>query len=423
MSATNETVSKTPNRRVILGGIVGNVMEWYDFAIYGYFATVIGKLFFPSEDPSVSLVAAFGAFAAGFLARPVGGLLLGRLGDTIGRSQVLMISIFAMALPTVLIGVLPSYEHMGVMAPIFIVLLRIIQGLSVGGEYTSSIVFLVEHAPKGKRGFMGSWSGFGAVSGILLGSAVGALFTNILTDDQIIAWGWRVPFLLGGAVAVIGMILRRNLSDAGPVTETKSPVTTLFRDHYRDVVRVAGLNLAMAGVGFYLIFVYSVTYIKLIDKLADDIAFDLNTANMVFLLLIIPASACLSDRFGRKVILGTGLFGVLVCAIPAFMLIHSTDPTNIFFGQLIFGVFIGIFLGAYGAANVEQFQREVRCTGLAVAYNLAVGIFGGTTPLIATWLIRETGDPISPAYYLMACVGVSIVALFFVKETAHKPLS
>lgn len=218
-----DLASRTSSRRNILGGVVGNVMEWYDFAIYGYFATVIGKQFFPSEDPAVSVIAAFGAFAAGFLARPLGGLLLGSLGDLIGRRQVLMVSIFCMAVPTVLLGLLPSHEHLGVMAPILVVLLRIIQGLSVGGEYTSSAVFLAEHAPAHRRGFLASWSAWGTILGILIGSGVGAVVTSVLDDAQITAWGWRVPFVMGGILAVVGFVLRRGLSGAAPPAAAGTP--------------------------------------------------------------------------------------------------------------------------------------------------------------------------------------------------------
>lgn len=423
MTKENHTADTMGQGRIIAGGIAGNVMEWYDFAIYGYFAVVIGHKFFPSEDPSVSIIAAFGAFAAGFLARPVGGLLLGRLGDVVGRRQVLMISIFCMAIPTVLLGLLPSYDHIGVAAPILVVLLRVIQGLSVGGEYTSSSVFLAEHAPVGKRGFLTSWSTWGAVAGILLGSGIGAIFTNLLTSEQVAAWGWRIPFLLGGLVAVVGLMLRRGLVNEPEASiEGKAPVTTLFRDHLGAMARITGLNIGVSGVGFYLIFVYSVTYIKTIDHLAGDIAFDLNTLALVLMLFIMPLSAHLSDRFGRKPMLFTGLVGVAVGAFPCFMLIHSTDPLHIFAGQAILAVFIGIFCGTVAAANVEQLPHEVRCTGLAVSYNLSVGIFGGTTPMIAAWLIRETGNPIAPAYYLLAVVSISLVTAFTIKEKAGQKL-
>lgn len=407
--------------KVIASGIVGNVMEWYDFAIYGYFAIVIGQKFFPSEDPSISVIAAFGAFAAGFLARPLGGMLLGRLGDVVGRPQVLMISIFMMALPTMILGLLPSHEHIGIAAPILVVLLRIIQGLSVGGEYTSSSVFLAEHAPAKSRGFLTSWSTWGAVAGILVGSGVGAIFTNLLTPEQISDWGWRIPFLMGGSIAVLGLWLRRGLKDHEPPKEGTAPVTLLVRDHLVALARIIGLN-AGSGVAFYLVFVYSVTYMKEIDQLAGDLAFDLNTAAMVLMLVVMPLAAKLSDRIGRKPVLLVGMGGVLLGAVPCFMLMHSTDPASIFAGEAILAVLVGIFSGPIAAANVEQLPRNVRCTGTAVSYNLAVGIFGGTTPMIAAWLIRSTNDPIAPAYYLLVFALISFLTAFTFKEKAGVPL-
>jgi MHS family proline/betaine transporter-like MFS transporter len=366
----------------------------------------------------VSLIAAFGAFAAGFLARPFGGLVLGRLGDVVGRRQVLMISIFCMAIPTVLIGLLPSYEHMGIVAPILVVLLRIIQGLSVGGEYTSSAVFLAEHAPPDRRGLMASWSTWGTVAGILLGSGIGAVFSNLLTDAQIGAWGWRIPFLMGGGIAVIGLLLRRGLTDTEPPAKNATPVIAVFRDHLGAMGRIIGMNLGISGVGFYLVFVYSVTYIKSVDQLSGAIAFDLNTGAMALMLVIMPLAAWLSDKLGRKPLLLGGLAGVVLGAIPCFMLIHSTDPVHIFTGLAILSVFIGMFAGPISATNVEQLPREVRCTGLAISYNLSVGLFGGTAPLIAAWLIRGTGDPLSPSYYLLAVSVISFVAVLGIKDKA-----
>ncbi|MEK9661626.1 MAG: MFS transporter, partial [Alphaproteobacteria bacterium] len=230
-------------RKIILAGLIGNVMEWYDFAVYGYFATVIGHLFFPSEDPAASLIAAFGAFAAGFLVRPLGGIVFGRMGDLIGRKRALMASVVAMAVPTVLIGLLPTYETIGVAAPVLIVLMRIVQGLSVGGEYTTSIVFLTEHAPPGKRAFNAVWSLWGAVAGILLGSFVGAVVADQLTDAELADWGWRVPFLLGALVAITGLLVRRALHVEGPPAESDSPVRDTFGIHRLDVLRVILLNI------------------------------------------------------------------------------------------------------------------------------------------------------------------------------------
>jgi MHS family proline/betaine transporter-like MFS transporter len=396
-------------------------MEWYDFAVYGYFASVIGHLFFPSENPSVSLIGAFGAFAAGFLVRPLGGLLFGRIGDLVGRRRALILSVMAMAVPTVLIGFLPTYETIGVLAPIAIVALRIVQGLSVGGEYTSSLVFLVEHAPPNRRGFNAIWGMWGATAGILIGSGVGALLTSVLDDAQVRDWGWRLPFLIGALVAGTGILVRRAIHVETTVSESKRPVLDTFGKYRMSILRVALLNVGL-GVGFYAAFVYAVTYIKTIDKVAEDIVFNLNTEAMALLLVVLPLAALLSDRFGRKPLLIAGGAIIAFGAIPFFLLMHSTEPTIIFLGEVGFVLGIGVLSGGL-VANVELIPKAVRCTGLAFAYNASIGCFGGTTPMISAWLIDSTGDPIAPAYWIAAAgMATLLTAIFFVRETAFKPL-
>jgi len=300
-----ETSSSSTRRNVILAGLIGNVMEWFDFAVYGYFASIIGTHFFPSDDPSVSLIAAFGAFAAGFLVRPLGGVIFGRIGDIVGRKRAMVLSVMAMAIPTVLIGLMPTYQTIGVAAPILIVLLRIIQGLSVGGEYTSSLIFLAEHAKPGHRARTAFWGMWGATAGILLGSAIGGLVAGILTEDQLMGWGWRIPFLFGALVAVSGYLIRRNIQATIPEGASKTPVKDTFGRYRWDVIKVALLNIGN-GVSFYAAFVYAVTYIKGVDKLPESVALDLNTMSMVVLLMLIPMTSYLSDRLGRKPLLISG---------------------------------------------------------------------------------------------------------------------
>lgn len=412
------TDAKSPSlhSRIILAGLIGNVMEWYDFAVYGYFAGAIGKLFFPADDPAVSLIASFGAFAAGFLVRPIGGLLFGRIGDRVGRQQALTWSVIAMAVPTVLMAFLPTYASIGVAAPVAIVLLRIVQGLSVGGEFTNSLVFLVEHAPRDRRAFTAVWGSWGASAGILLGSGVGDVLTHLLSEAQILSWGWRLPFVAGGFVALTGYLVRQGLQPQAPGAEPASPVQEAFSQHKRAMLRVAMLNLGF-GVGFYTAFIYAVSYIKEIDHLPAGTVFNLNTWAMALLLLLLPAAAWASDRIGRRPVLIAG-FGLLVFgAIPLFHLIHSSDPFTIFMGEAGFALIVGLISGGIVATNVELIPPEVRCTGLAFAYNAAVGCFGGSTPLIAAWLIDSTGDPITPAYWIAATATVSLVTiLVFVRE-------
>ncbi len=423
MSAEERKETGVPNTgRTIIAGLVGNVMEWYDFAIYGYFAVVIGQQFFPSDDPAVSLIAAFGAFAAGFLARPLGGIVFGRIGDIVGRKRVLTLSVLAMAVPTVLIAFLPTYEMIGIAAPIAIIALRIIQGLSVGGEYTSSIVFLVERAPKNRRSFFGVWSLWGAVLGILLGSGVGDAVATVLSDEELASWGWRLPFLFGSLVAVSSILVRRALATDNRQSEANSPVLHTFTRHHTTVIKVMLLNLGTA-VAFYAAFVYVVTYVKEVDHLPEELALNLNTGSMALLLVFIPIAAWAADKYGRKPMMLLGALMLAFGAIPFFMLIHTTNPLHIFLGQCGFALSIAVYSGGLTAANVELLPSNVRCTGLAFAYNASVGVFGGLTPLIVTWLLAETGDPIAPAYWIAAMSLLSLITvLFFYRESRHVEL-
>lgn len=417
MEGTSPALSR---QRIIAAGLIGNVMEWYDFAVYGYFASVIAHQFFPTGNPSVSLIAAFGAFAAGFLVRPLGGLLFGRIGDLVGRTRALTLSVLTMAVPTVLMGLLPTHATIGLAAPVLLVLFRMIQGLSVGGEYTSSLVFLVENSPHNRRAFNAIWGVWGAGAGILLGSGVGALLTNVLDESQVVDWGWRLPFILGALVAGTGYLIRRNMHTEKPVGETHSPVRDSFGIHRVPVVKVALLNIGY-GISFYAAFVYAVTYIKEIDHLPEGVAFNLNTLSMALMLFILPVGAWLLDRIGRKpVLIAVGAL-MTFGTIPLFHLIHTTHPMTIFLGELGFAVIIGIIGGGLVAANVELIPSPIRCTGLAFAYNVSIGLFGGTTPLIAAWMISTTGNPIMPAYWITMGGAVTfLTAIFLIDETLQE---
>jgi len=409
-------------RRIVFSGLIGNTMEWYDFSVYGYFAAIIAPQFFPSSSPAVSLIAAFGAFAAGFLVRPLGGLVFGRIGDLVGRRRALFLSVLAMAVPTVLIGCLPTYEHIGILAPILIVALRIVQGLSVGGEYTSSLIFLAEHAPPQRRARTAMWGMWGATAGILLGSGVGALVAQLLEEEQLFSWGWRIPFLLGAVVAVTGILVRRAIHTQPTTSGSDNPVRDAFTTHLGAVVKVALLNVAN-GVGFYAVFVYAVTYIKNVDGLDESMGLNLNTLSMAALLLILPVTAALSDRFGRKPLVILGAASLAFGAIPLFHLLHHSDPAMILMGELGFVLGLGLLAGGLAAANVEMMPAPIRCTGLAFAYNASIGWLGGTTPLIAAWLIVETADPIAPGYWVAAAGGVSLLAaLVLMRETRFSEL-
>ncbi|WP_119274577.1 MFS transporter [Taklimakanibacter deserti] len=427
MASTAQPVSTADShhghrRRIVWAGIVGNVMEWYDFAIYGFFARTIGSLYFPAEDPRTSLLAAYAVFAVGFLMRPLGAILFGHIGDRVGRGPALLWSVVAMAVPTLIMGLLPTYAQIGIWASVLMLACRMMQGLAVGGEYTSSAVFLAETAHPDKRGAATAWAVFGATGGILLGSAVGALVMNTLPLDQVVAWGWRIPFLFGVLVGVAGFLLRRRMPFDKPAAKKGSPLLQALREHPVAMLQAVAISLVNA-VAFYLIFVYLISWLKLAADMGARTALWINSLNMVILLGVVLVMSRLSDRIGRKPILATAALGLLLFSWPLFELMRTGDGLYVFLGQLGFTLLIG----SYGSVNpivlCEVFPRHVRCSAVSAAYNLSVGLAGGTAPAVATWLIETTNNPVMPAYYITACAAISVVAVLSLHESRRQALS
>ncbi len=405
--------------RIALFGLVGNLLEWYDFAVYGFFAQTIGKQFFPSEDPAVSLIASFGAFAAGFLARPLGGLILGRIGDRISRERALFYSIAGMAIPTVGMAFLPTYAIVGIWAPVAMILLRMIQGLSLGGEFTSSLVFLVEHAPPHRRGFMAIWGSWGASAGTLLGSLMALVMAKYLSPEDLESWGWRLAFLLGGLVAVVGLWVRALVRHHLPHSSVESPVKEVFRSYKRPMLKIALLNVGN-GVAYYTAFIYAANWHRTAHRLSDTDAFLVNTLSMLVLLAVMPLGAWLSDRIGRRPVLLGSLGLLVILALPLFGRLLSSDFWDLLWGEMGFAVLLGFSTGAVAAANVELMPFAVRCTGLAFAYNAAIGLLGGTTPMINALLVQVTAWPLAPALWVMVVALVSFsILLFWIREPSQ----
>ena len=412
-------------RRNILAGSIGNALEWYDFAVYGFLAPTLGRLFFPTDDPVASLLAAFAAFAIGYAARPLGGALFGHLGDRIGRKPALIVSILAMGTATCAIGLLPDHSQIGTAAALLLVLFRVLQGLSVGGEYSGSIVFMAEHAPAGRRGLDASWPQFGCLIGFLLGSGVGALTSTILGDETMMQWGWRIPFLLGAVIAVAGLVFRRGLQEPPGLQRLDpaegAPVVIVVRDHWRALLRLISLIL-VGGVGFYMIFVYAASYLTTQMHLTTAEALDINTANLFFMLLVTAPAAMLSDRIGRKPMLLAVALGALVFAWPLWWLMHQDKLAFILAGQMGFALIFAVAFAVIPSVMAELLPPEVRCSGASIGYNLCLGLFGGTTPLVATYLVARTADDFAPVYYLMAAALLQLVGLVGFKDLAGQPL-
>jgi MFS transporter, MHS family, proline/betaine transporter len=413
---------RTPRtiRRGVIAGVVGNMLEWYDFALFGFFAVQIGAHFFPSGDPTASLLAALGTFAAGFVMRPIGGALFGWVGDRFGRKQALIWSVLAMAFPSFFIGVLPGAATIGLAAPILLLGLRLLQGLAVGGEYMASAVFLVEGAEPGRRGWMGSWGPIGATAGTLLGSAAGAIVNAVMSPEAVMAYGWRIPFILGLGVGLGGLAIRRHYVERVPhQAPAKSPLGEAFRSHWRTMLHLVAL-VSGISVGFYTTFVYAPTWLELVAGVPARTALGINTAAMAVSLLLIPAAGVLSDRIGRRPVLLAASGARALLAYPLMALMARGHTGGMLVGSLGLALLVAANGGVMPATMAELAPWRVRCTVLSVAYNVGMALLGGTTPLVAAWLLARTGITMAPAYYLAAAGGLAFMgALLLPSKTRH----
>ena len=416
-------MSTPQSRKAIAVGAIGNILEWYDFAIYGYFATSIGRVFFPKADPVAQVLMAFGIFAIGFLMRPLGGMVIGYIGDRVSRQAALTVSIVAMAIPTFLVGIMPGYDTIGIAAPILLTLCRIIQGLSVGGEYPTSLVYMIEKAPANKRGFVGAMGSSSAYIGMLLGSGVGAALGAILSPEHLEAWGWRIPFLFGLVIGLAGYLLRRGSPEHTDHTRAvmTNPVVETFKNHRLLLVKLSGVS-AFLAVSFYLIFVYIVSWLELVDKIAPSKSLEINTLSMIVLVPLTLLAGALSDRIGRKPVLIIGALAGFIFSIPLMYGMYHQSALVIQLSQIGFALVVGLFNGAMPALIVESAPAYIRTTVVALGYNLTMGILGGLTPLVASWLIHRTENEMIPAYMIVAVAAVSLVAVMFVSESYKKDI-
>ncbi len=411
----NDSAARKLKRNTI-GGVMGNVLEWYDFGVYGYFAAVIGAQFFPAEDHLASTIAAFGVFAAGYLMRPIGGIVYGHIGDRLGRKKALQLSMAMMSIPTVLLGLLPTHDQVGLTASILLVVLRLVQGFSVGGELIGSISFVSETAPLGRRGFYASFTTFSAICGILLGSSVATIIHGLLDADQVSAWGWRLPFLSGFFLGAFGLWMRRGITETPDFEKLKKdsglveiPIKEALGTNRRQVLHVFCLIAGMAGA-FYQLFVWWPTYLGTIVTPRIPHALAVNTAATLVLVALIPLMGHLSDLVGRKKMMAASYAGLIVFAYPVFVLSDYGILWIACVCQLWLAVVLSLGEGAMPAAIAEIFPTRTRYSGVGMGYNVSVSLFGGTMPLACTWLIAWTGDLRAPAFYLMGLCLLSLLA-------------
>ncbi len=416
----------TPIRRVVLASFIGTTIEWYDYFIYGTAAALVfNKLFFPSLDPFTGTIAAFGTFAVGFFARPIGGLVFGHYGDKLGRKTMLITTLVMMGLATFLIGCLPTHAAIGVAAPILLVVLRFIQGFGVGGEWGGAVLMVVEHGHQGRRGFYASWAQAGVPVGLLLATGIFSLLNAQLTDEQFIAWGWRVPFLIGILLLAVGLYIRlailesplfKKLQEEEP--DRPAPIREVLRKHPRSILIAMGARFA-ENASFYIFTVFIYAYAR--DQLQLDRQVILNGILIASAaqFVAVPCFGALSDRVGRRPIYLFGAVFTALFAMPFFLLVNTQTPGLITLA-LVLAVAVGhaAMYGPQAAFFSELFGTRVRYSGVSLGYQLASPFAGGLAPIIAAVLIKwSSGNPWPVAVYLIITCLITITAIRFAKET------
>ncbi|SEH01514.1 MFS transporter, MHS family, alpha-ketoglutarate permease [Nonomuraea solani] len=427
MTTVAETRLTPAQRKAIVAGAIGNTVEWVDWAIYTTFASVFSRQFFPTDNETAALLSTLAVFAVGFLMRPIGGAILGAYGDRYGRKKGMTLTIAMMAGAAFVIAITPGYETIGIAAPIILVLARLVQGFSAGGEFGTSSAFLVESAARGRRAFAGSWQQVSVGGGVLIASALGTVLTSTLDEASLHGWGWRIAFVIGGLLGLVGLWLRVSVPETEAFAKAQesgktraNPVATMFRDHPRAALRVVGITIA--GTLLYYVWVsYMPTYAHTVTGIPLNQALLANTIAVLFFLILLPFGGLLSDRVGRKPTMLAFAIGFLVLAWPAFQFLDGG------FGSLLVIELAGmLFLVGYSAncavIMAEQFPAEVRTTGIGLPYALAVAVFGGTAPYVTTWL-STSGYRDQVWLYVAAAALVGVAVYATMPETKGKELT
>lgn len=430
-ASTPATAPATGNavaRKAAMAAAAGTAIEYYEFGVYGYMASTIGPLFFPSDSATASLLAILAVFGSAFLMRPIGGIVLGRLGDRIGRRAVLLVTVIGMGIATGIIGLLPVAASAGVVAPLLLLAIRLAQGFFAGGEVTGAAAYVAESAPKGKRGFYGAFTPVGVAVGGALAATVCGITTGLLEPAQMQAWGWRIPFLMAIPMVVISSMVRKRVEESVAFKQfqehsepPKAPLREVFTAHMPAVVKVVLLSFGQ-NVGYWvgLVFmnIYMTTYLKY-DKATVYWIMAFVSLTMAMLM---PLWGGLSDRLGRRKVLAIGFCAYMVLVLPMMMLMDNHSIGLAFLAMMVVALPMPIVQSVGYPTYAEQFPTRVRYTGMAFSFNIGAILGGGLTPYVATALIGSTGNLLSPAYLLMGGAAVSLLALLGVKETARQAL-
>lgn len=424
-----ETTPAGVLHRAIAASAIGNATEWFDYGIYAYGVTYISAALFPGEAAQATLFA-LATFAISFLVRPLGGLFWGPLGDRYGRKAVLGITIVMMAAATVCVGLIPDYQTIGFWAPVLLVILRMVQGFSTGGEYGGAAIFMAEYAPDARRGFYGSFLEVGTLAGFCAGALLMLGFSLLLGDAAMHDWAWRLPFLLAGPLGFVGVYLRSRMAETPLFREIEEhhgqepsagvEMRHLFTRYMRPLLAMSGLVVALNVVNYTLLS-YMPTYLERRLGLSTDVALMVPIAGMVFMMLLLPFAGALSDRLGRKPLWRFSLIGLILAVVPLYHFMGA-GPVSAVVGFIVLGALYVPQLATISATFPAFFPTPVRFAGFAIAYNLSTSLFGGTAPAFNSWLIDMTGDAMVPAYVMIAACLVGMIALHFTEESAGRPL-
>ncbi|MFD4292591.1 MFS transporter [Rhodococcus sp. NPDC058505] len=430
-------VDETAVKRAVKATMLGNAMEWFDFGVYAYLAATLGKVFFPEAGGITQLLSTFAIFAAAFIVRPLGGLFFGPLGDRIGRKRVLATTIIMMAASTFAIGLIPSHASIGVAAPVLLVLFRLLQGFSTGGEYGGASTFVAEYAPDRRRGYFASFLELGTLVGYVAAATLVTLIQALTTDDALVDWAWRIPFLIAGPLGLIGLYLRLRLEETpafrafeesradttdrpeqvSALAKLREIVTGSWRPMVLCIVLVATYNIAHYGL-----LTYMPTYLSSTLGYDETHGLLLMIVVMVAMMAVITRVGALSDRVGRKPLLLIGFIGFFTLSLPAYLLIGQGGYLPVIVGLATLGALLLLFVGVFPSVLPALFPTGVRYGALAIAYNLAVSLFGGTTPLAITALEGATGSNLVAPIYMMGAALIGGVAVLLIPETARRPL-
>jgi len=415
-------------RKVVVSAALGQFVEWYDFVVYAYSATMLAKLFFPNSDPVAALLSTFAVYAVGFVMRLFGGYVFGRLGDRYGRKSTLAAIILLMGVSTVGIGLLPTYAQIGVWAPVLLVLCRLLQGLSAAGEATGSNSFVAEHAPQGKRGIAVAFTYSFANVGPIVAALVVLAVTSSLGPEKYGEWGWRIPFLLGAPLALVGIYIRAKVGESPAFEATKAarrgpaePFFTTLKQHRAGVVFTFVLS-ALSSLGFYTLAGYFVTYLVTTTKLGAHDALISNCIALVLAFLSMNLGGYLSDRYGRKPVLVGALLLSIVTLVPGYMLAANGTLGHAILGQGLIAIAGGLFWGPLPIALLELFPTRVRLSCASISVNAAYALFGGTAPFLSTYLLGVTHDNLAPAYYAVAVFLLAVPFIVRMPETYQRPM-